>query len=46
MRIVSIGYGEPSAFLKAHGTGDCVFTRIQSLGGYPAAKAMYEKQAA
>lgn len=34
------------AFLKAHGTGDCVFTRIQSLGGYPAAKALFEKQAA
>lgn len=34
------------AFLKAYGTGDCVFTRIQSLGGYPAARALFATKAA
>ena len=34
------------AFLKTNGTGTCVFTRIASLGGYAAARALYEKQAA
>jgi hypothetical protein len=32
------------AFLKAHGTGAEVFTRIQSLGGFKAARAMYDAQ--
>lgn len=30
-----------AAFLAAHGSGADVFTRIQSLGGYAAAKALY-----
>jgi len=29
------------AFLKAHGTGGDVFTRIQSLGGFAKARALY-----
>lgn len=34
------------AFLKAHGTGECVFTRIQSLGGYAAARVLFATKAA
>lgn len=34
------------AFLKTNGTGECVFTRIQSLGGYPAARALFATKAA
>lgn len=30
-----------SSFCAAHGTGTDLFTRIQSLGGYKAAKALY-----
>lgn len=30
-----------SAWLEKNGSGDCVFTRIQSLGGMPAARARF-----
>jgi hypothetical protein len=32
------------AFLAAHGTGDNNFSRIESLGGYAAAKARFEAE--
>lgn len=35
-----------SSFLAANGTGSDLFTQIESLGGYKAAYAMFEKAAA